>query len=340
MKSFHSKLRRLLGLVRKIPGGLMLVPMAISAFIYTFLPAVSELGSPFKSVFSSSGTMSIVGIMLVFAGIQTKPREMLRALKKSGVLLAAKLALNILLCVIFMRVFGVGGIWEISAVAFTAALTACNPGVYIALMEEYGDAGDRAGFALLNLAGLPFVPVFILEITSGGTIDYMSIVSMLLPFLIGMLFGVLEPKIRDFTKNGTAVMLPFLGVCLGSSMDLRLAFSSVGKGLVLYLTVMICNLVPLYIVERCVLKKDGRVAAAICCVAGLSLTVPEMMAEGRAEYAEYVDASLSEIGFCVILSAIVTPALVRFIAGRHDKHTTPTDTERTENNILNERTAD
>lgn len=306
----------LLESIQKIPGGLMLIPMAIAAGINTFCPQIMQIGDPFSAVFSSKGTMCVVGILLVFAGVQTRPAQLVQSLRRSGILVGLKLILNSLLCMAVLALFGQEGLGGISLLAFAAALTSCNPGVYIALMESLGDEIDKAGFAMLNLVGLPFVPICILGFAGGRGVDVMSIVATLLPFGFGMLLGTLDPDIRDFTKNGTAVLLPFLGVCLGSSIDLRLAFSACGSGLALFVLVSLLNTVPLLAVDKLVLHQRGHCAAAICCVAGLSITVPSLMAQTDASYLPYVKSAAAQVAFVVILSAVVTPVLVRTLAGQ------------------------
>lgn len=307
---------KLLKSIQKIPGGLMLVPMLAGALIHTFCPKLLELGKPASAIFSSSGTMCVVGIMLVFAGIQIRPGELLLSLQRSGILIIVKLVLNILTGLFAMKYIGPDGIGGISLVAFIAALTSCNPGVYMALMDQLGDEIDVAGYALLNLAGLPFVPVCILGYAGGNGIDYLAILSTCLPFALGMVLGCTDSSIREFTKSGTAVMLPFMGFCLGSSIDLRMAFLASGPGFLLYLVIMAWNLIPLFLIDRLILRQKGYCAAAICCVAGLAITVPGLMAETDGTFVPYEAQAAPQVAFAVILSTIVTPILVKKLADR------------------------
>ena len=290
--------------------------LAVAAVINTFCPQLMQIGNPFSAVFSNKGTMCVVGILLVFAGIQTHPEQLMQSLRRSGILVGLKLLLNILLCTAALSLFGQEGFGGVSLLAFAAAITSCNPGVYIALMESLGDDIDKAGFALLNLVGLPFVPICILGFASGSGVDVMSIVATLLPFGLGMLLGVLDSDIRNFTKSGAPVLLPFLRFCLGSSIDLRLAFTACGSGLVLFVLVSVLNTVPLLAVDKLALHQRGHCAAAICCIAGLSITVPSLMAQADISYLPYVESATAQIAFTVILSAVVTPVFVRMLAGQ------------------------
>lgn len=307
---------QILNRVQKIPGGLMLVPMLIGAVVHTFFPAVTEIGKPTSAIFTNYGTMCVVGIMLVFAGIQVKPQDLLLSLKRSGVLVLIKLILNILLGSLALKLFGQDGAMGISTLAFVAVLTSCNPGVYIALMNCFGDEIDLAGYALVNLVGLPFVPICILGYAGGNGLDYMSILATCVPFIVGMLLGCLDSDIREFTKSGTPVMLPFMGFCLGSSIDLKLAFTACLSGGLLYLIITVLNDIPLILADRIVLKQKGYCSAAICCVAGLAISVPALMAETDASFAPYVEEATAQAAFAVILSAIVTPVLVKKLASK------------------------
>lgn len=302
--------------VKKIPAGLMLIPMIIAAFINTFLPSVVQIGNPTTAIFSRVGTMCIVGIMLVFTGIQFKPNQLILTLKRGGILVAVKLLISILFGIIVMKLFKLEGILGISTLALVTCITSCNPGMYIALMEHYGDEIDVANFALLSILGLPFIPICILGFAGGYGINYSSIMATCIPFFVGLFLGCADPNIREFTKNGTSIMIPFLGFCLGSSINLLSAFSSCGLGLILYSIFFVVNNIPMLFIDKYILKQKGHSSMAICCIAGLSIAVPKLMAEVDKSYLPYVDSASAQIAFAVIISAIVTPILVEKLACR------------------------
>ena len=54
-------------------------------------------------------------------------------------------------------------------------------------------------------------------------------------------------------------------------------------------------------------------AAAMSCVAGLAMTVPGLMSEIDSSYLQYVNEASAQLAFVVVLSAILTPWLVRKI---------------------------
>jgi len=297
--------------VQKVPGGMMVVPMAIAAIINTFVPSILQIGNPLTATFTSKGTMCVVGMMLVFTGIQIKPKQILLCLRRGGILSGLKVIIGIISGILIMKVFGMNGVAGISTLAWVACLTSCNPGLYIALMNDYGDEIDKVNYVLLNVIGLPFIPVCILGFANGKGLDYKSIIATIVPLLIGMILGCLDPKIREFSKDGVKVLIPFMGFCLGVNINLQLAVQSIGRGILLFLVYIIVNFIPLYLVDTKVLKQRGHVASAISCVAGLALTVPSLMAESDSSYAQYVNEATAQLAFVVVVSAIVTPWLVR-----------------------------
>jgi 2-keto-3-deoxygluconate permease len=313
--------RTMLKKVQAIPGGLMLIPMLLASLIHTLAPQLLELGNPTSALFTSKGTMAIVGVMLVFSGIQVRVGDLLPAFQRGGILIGVKLLIDIAAGMLIMRFFGLEGFLGIPAVAWIACLTSCNPGMYIALMNSCGDRVDKANFAILSVVGLPFVPVCVLGFAQSFSIDYVSILATCIPFFLGMLLSITDANIREFTKSGTAIMLPFLGFCLGSSIDLTAALSSWWLGLLLYGAYMLLQLPALFLVDRKLLKQRGHAAVAICCVAGLALTVPAIMAGADPEYERFREAAMAQLSFTVVVSAFVTPMLMKALVAKGDTHT-------------------
>lgn len=284
--------------------------MLLAAVINNAFPNALLIGNPLTAILTSKGTMCIVGIMLVFAGTQAEVSNILPMLKRGGVLDAVKLLIGVVFGFYIMYAFGKKGILGISSLAWVACITSCNPGVYLALMNSCGDDIDQANFSLLNIIGLPFVPVCILGFAGGNGFDYKSIVATLVPFLIGMLLGCLDKNIRTFAESGNRTMLPFLGFCLGSNINLKLALNSWWQGIILFIVYMAVNWPLLLLIDKKLLKQRGHSSTAICCVAGLALTVPSLICDVDNTYKAYVGSSIAQLSFVVVISAIVTPILI------------------------------
>ena len=110
-------------------------------------------------------------------------------------------------------------------------------------------------------------------------------------------------------SSGTGTISAAIETAHKSSKGIRFE-----KGILLFLVYIMINFIPLYLVDTKVLKQRGHSAAAISCVAGLAMTVPSLMAESDSSYLQYVNESTAQLAFVVVLSAIVTPWLVRKVA--------------------------
>ena len=291
----------------------MTVPLFISALLSTFCRPLLMIGDPLTAVFTNKSTMTIAGVMVIISGIWTRPVSLKLSLKRAGLLTAVKIALGVLLCLLVMNVFGRDGFLGIPTVAFITALVSFNPALYIALMHDRGDETDRAGYAWYGLVGMPYLPVCVLGLSAGYGIDVKAILSTVLLYILGMILGEADHDLRDFTKDGIAVLLPFLGISMGSNVNLKIAGSALLPGIILFVISSVLNLIPLVLVDRLVLRQRGYCGAALSAVAGLSITVPVLMAQLDPVWQPYVDQASAQLACAVVISAFATPYIVRYI---------------------------
>ena len=71
--------------VKKVPGGLLLVPTAITAIINTIFPGALRIGGPLSGICSPLGTQSFIGMMLLVAGSQVKASQLGGTFARGGV---------------------------------------------------------------------------------------------------------------------------------------------------------------------------------------------------------------------------------------------------------------
>lgn len=301
--------------IKRFPGGLMVVPMFVTALINTFCPSVLQIGGPTTGLFTAKGTMAVIGIILFITGSQFKLEQFGMTLKRGGVLCIAKVCIGFAAGLFVLRLFGQDGFWGISAVAFTVAMVSTNPGVYIALAEQYGDGADKAAFGLLNVVAVPATPILVMGAASGAGIDYMSVVATLTPFVIGMIVGNLDPKIRGLMAPGTPIALPFLGFCFGASVNLRDAALAGISGLVLAAAFLIINVGIMLAVDRLVLRRPGYASVATCSVAGISVVVPSMLAASDPIYLPYVGAATAQLAMTMVITSFAAPWITKAVVG-------------------------
>ncbi len=305
----------ILGCVKKIPGGLMIVPMFVTALINTFFPEALKLGGP-TGLFTAKGTMVVIGLILFITGSQFRLNQLGMTLKRGAALCLAKLAIGFLAGWLVLSWFGLDGFWGISAVALISAMVSCNPGVYIALCEQYGDDTDKAVFGLLNVIAVPATPILIIGVAGGGGIDLMEILVVLIPFIVGIILGNLDPQIRALMAPGTPIVLPFLGFCFGASVNLGSALTAGMAGILLTLIFLIVNVALMLLVDRAILRRPGYAAVSTCSVAGISVVVPTILAASQPAFAPYAEAATSQLALVMVLSSFAIPWITSQVVKR------------------------
>lgn len=92
--------------LKKIPAGMMVVPMLLGAIINTFLPEVTNIGSFTTAVFTSAGANTAIGIQLFCLGTTLRVRDMGGVVKRGGVLLISKFVIGAAIGIVVGKVFG------------------------------------------------------------------------------------------------------------------------------------------------------------------------------------------------------------------------------------------
>ena len=312
--------------LQKVPAGTMFVPLIIGAIITTVCQGLlgfslwDTLGNPMKDMFSSSGQMLLIGLMLFCTGTQLRLGDLKEALHRGVLLILVRLGVAYALCALFYCAFGYDGILGISFLAFTCAVTSANAALYMGIIQPFGDKADKASFGVMLICSMPLLPLLFLGFfgTSGfGSAQVMQIVSLLIPFILGMLLGNLDEDIRKVFAGGNAIILPFLGFEFGSTINLFEAFKMIPQGLLLSAVYFIVVIVPSYVFERRVLHRPGYASFASASLAGVALSIPTMAAASNAAFEPYVSGAVAVLAFVLAVTNILCPFMVRWILKRH-----------------------
>lgn len=297
--------------MNKIPAGTFLVPMLLSALLYTLWPNLfRNLGGITNAFLGGSGTNFIIGLICFCSGIGINLKTLGKLFKRHGVLLLVKLVLTVGFGLLFIALFGQSGVFGISALAFIVAICSMNPALYISIVNDFGDEVDKAAIGLVGLFGIPAVPMLIYAISGQGKIQWMPIISTILPLMLGMILGNLD---KDFSKifgAGISVLLPILGWNIGQGMNLIEGLQSGIYGIIL-VVVFYVLMSPLVVVDKMILKNDGVAALSMNAVAGVSASFPAIVAQVNPGLESYVTSATTQIVTLAIITILVTPMLAR-----------------------------
>ena len=72
----------IMNFLKKVPAGMMIVPLLIGAFLNTFCSSVLQVGSLTTATFSNAGAATAMGIQLVCLGKKLRFNELGSVLKR------------------------------------------------------------------------------------------------------------------------------------------------------------------------------------------------------------------------------------------------------------------
>ena len=305
----------ILKMVKKVPGGLMIVPLLLGAAFNTWLPGLITLGGSgtFTSYLWKSGAMPILAVFLFCNGAQINVKRAGIPLAKGVVLTTVKVGLGILLGVLVNKIWGPNGILGIAPLAIVGAISNSNGGLYAALAGEFGDETDVGAVSILSINDGPFFTMMALGATGMADIPFMTLVGCVLPIVVGCVLGNIDEDIREFCAPGATIMIPFFAFPLGAGLTFT---NLVSAGLPGILLGVVCTAVTGligYLVYKIGRVKRPQVGAAIGTTAGNAAATPEALANADPTLAIVAASATVQISAAIIVTAILCPLLVTFL---------------------------
>ena len=299
--------------VKKIPGGLMIVPMILGCLMNTFCPQVFAY---FKGTFTyelwKGGAMPLLAAFLFCNGTTINFKEAGVTIYK-GVVLTATKVISGMLCGLFVgAVFGDGGIFGIAPIAIIACFANSNGGIYAALAGEYGDATDVWAVSILAINDGPFFTMLALGAV-GYSVPVNTLLGCLVPILIGVILGNLDTEIRDFCVPGATMLIPFFAFPLGAGLTLS-AFISAGlPGIFLGISTTLITGLAGFAVYKILRMDVPALGAGIGSTAGNAAATPTALAAAGVISTQVSEAATVQISAAIIITAILCPLLVTFL---------------------------
>lgn len=303
--------------LKKIPGGLMVIPLLLGAIINTFFPNALLIGSFTTATFGKGAALTIIGFSLMCIGTQIKVKESVEVIKRGGVLLITKYIAGALLGLSIARLFGDGGFFGLTALAIICTVTNSNGGLYMALMEQYGEPIDIGAQGMLNINDGPFLTLVTLSVAGLAAVPLISLFASVVPLLVGFILGNLDSDFGDFFAPAVSPAIPVLSFSLGVSINLSDILATGMSGVLLGVIVVIGSGIPLVIADRLINKRPGYAGAALATAAGNAVAAPAAVALIDPTYEAVVSVATAQVAAAVLVSAILAPIFTSYIVKRY-----------------------
>lgn len=307
--------------IEKIPGGMMVVPLVLGAVLNTFTPGALEIGG-FTTALFKNGAAPLIGAFLLCMGAGISFKAAPQALLQGGTITLTKLLVAVVLGLGVERLFGAQGLFGLSGVALIAAMSNSNGGLYAALVGEFGNERDVGAISILSLNDGPFFTMIALGAAGMANIPLMALVAVLVPLLVGMMLGNLDPQMRDFLTRGGPILIPFFAFALGAGINLEMLVQGGVAGILLgAITTFVGGWFNIR-ADRLV-GGSGIAGAAASSTAGNAVATPLAIAQADPSMAQVAAAAAPLIAASVITTAILTPLLTSWVAKRNARNLQP-----------------
>lgn len=307
----------ILNFLKKVPAGMMVIPLLLGSLIVTIFPNAFEIGGLTAAVFSSAGTNTLLGAQLFCMGTALSVKDMPKVLKRGGVLLLAKFAIGAGIGILVGKVFGTAGFLGLTPLAIICAVTNSNGSVYLTLMGEYGDEADCGCFPLLALNDGPFFTLVALGASGLANIPFQSLIAAIIPIALGMLLGNLDKGLRNlFAPMGSAI-IPLIGFALGTGINLTNVIKGGFPGILLGLITVFVGGGFILLCDKFITRRPGYAAWAVATTAGNAVAVPVAVALIDTAWEPYVATVTVQVAASVVVSCILAPIITSWWAKKH-----------------------
>lgn len=312
--------------VKKVPGGLMVIPLLLGAIINTFFP---QLWTMFDGTFTThlwkSGAMPILAVFLFCNGATINFKKAGVPLAKGVIITFIKVMIGIIIGVLIGALTKGNGILGLTPLAIVAAIANSNGGLYASLAGEYGDNTDVGAVSILSINDGPFFTMLALGASGIANIPINTLIGCVIPIVIGCILGNLDEDIRKFCEPGATMMIPFFAFPLGAGLNLGALVTGGAAGIFLGIFCTLLTGFAGYYAYKALqpVKALGiehpEVGAAIGTTAGNAAATPAAVAAADASLAAIATAATAQVTCAVIVTAILCPILVTFLHNREVK---------------------
>lgn len=300
--------------VKKIPGGMMVVPLFLGMLCNTFFPQFLKIGGLSTALWGPAAAAPFMAMCMFGMGANIHVKALAESLKRGAVLTLAKFAAGAIIGIIVGKLFGAAGVLGISSLAIISSVTNSNGGLYMSLAAQYGDGVDVGAQSVLGLNDGPFLTMVAFSLSGMADIPFMTLIAALLPLVLGMILGNLDHELANFLKPLGAICIPFFAFPLGAAINLGNVFKSGISGTLLGLFCVAWSGLICILADKFINRRPGFAGAAIASAAGNCVSTPALVAAADPNLAPLVESATVQCAAAVVVTAILVPFVTAWAA--------------------------
>ena len=319
--------------VKKIPGGLMVIPLLLGTIINTFfghsILGMTETGiwDYFSGTFTvnlfQAGAMPLLAAFLFCNGTTIDFKKAGQPVYKGVILIITKVGIGIAIGLLVNKFIGPAGILGLTPLAIIGALSNSNGGLYAALAGEYRDATDVSACAILALKDGPFFTMLALGAAGVAKIPIEIMIGCIIPIAIGCILGNIDEDIRKFCVPGASMLIPFFAFPLGANLNLMDLVKAGIPGILLGIVCTFVTGLGGYFVYKLLKMEHPEVGAAIGTTAGNAAETPAAVAAIDSTLLAISATATAQITAAIIVTTLLCPLLTTFLHKHEERKKCP-----------------
>lgn len=310
----------ILNKMKKIPSGLVIIPLVIAVIIATFFPSAFQIGGYVTALFYN-GNAAMMGLFLIVCGSAINIKQVGMPLYKGITLTGIKFLLGVAFGLFVGKIFGEAGFLRITPFVFIAAITNSNGSLYISLSSQFGNATDTGAISILSLNDGPFFTLVALGATGLASIPFMSLIATLVPLLIGFIWGNVDKEFRKACSTAQPIITFFMTISIGPKTNISTIVTAGASGIILGLISAATAIIFFFVFNLLLPKKErNAMGAAIGTTALNSAMTPAAVAEADPTLAPYMESATAQCATASIITLFICPFIVAFFDNFMRKH--------------------
>lgn len=307
--------------IEKIPGGMMVVPLVLGAIIHSIWPKADVLLTGVTGSYMV-GTSVILFIFFFAVGTNINLKSSGKIAAKGLNLLLGKVILAAIIAIVMNMFLPKEGITTgvfsgLSVLAVLASFNASNGGLYVALMTTIPDREvDVAAYPFFSIQSGPFFTMVTLGLAGIGAFPWPALVSTLVPFILGMVLGGLDPEMKKMFSPLQGALVPFFAFTIGYSLSLEMILKSGLMDILIGILVVFVSGYVLYLLDKYLVRSDGLAGWAASSTAGAAVSVPIVIAQMDPNFKSTAESATAIVATSVLVSAILTPIVTMWFYRR------------------------
>lgn len=260
------------------------------------------------------GALPFIALNIFCLGTQMDFKVAPAIAKKGGALLISKVGIAAVVGVIAGKLIGEGMVLGgLSVLAIVVAMNDTNGGLFVSLMNQFGKKEDVGATTIMALETGPFITMVTLGLAGVSAFPWPYMVGAILPLILGMVLGNLDPDMRNLFSRGNAILIPFIGFSLGNGIDLTKVYQAGFTGILLGLFVILITGTACFIADR-MTGGTGVAGIAASTTAGNAATVPAVIAAANPAYEAVAPSATIVVASSVVVTAIIVQILTAWWA--------------------------